>query len=218
MRRRLISLAVASAVLVSTTTVAAGVFPGDDGKIAYSRPSGIWTVDPDGTDAVLLIPDGFSPAWSPDGSRIAYVRFGPDFADIYVADADGSNEAQITRSGENLEPTFSADGSRVIFVRSGGRTDIASKAADGTGPLTGSPTHRGSKSCRPPPRPTVRASRSPELVRGTISTSTRSTPAGATVAGSRRAAGTTSARPGHPRRRTSPSRASGVGEGSTTCS
>ncbi len=114
----------------------AGVFPGDDGKIAYSRPSGIWTVDPDGSNAVLLIPDGFTPAWSPDGSRIAYVRFGPDFADIYVADADGSNEAQITRSGENLEPTFSADGSRVIFVRSGGRTDIASKAADGTGPLT----------------------------------------------------------------------------------
>ena len=137
MRRALIALAVASVVLVpSTATSSAGVFPGNDGKIAYSRPSGIWTVDPDGSNAELLIPDGFGPSWSPDGSQIAYVRFGSDFADIYVADADGSNEVQITRSGENLQPTFSADGTRVIFIRSGGRTDIASKPADGTGPLT----------------------------------------------------------------------------------
>ena len=148
MLRTLVTLALTSAALVpatatssaalvpATATSSAGVFPGDDGTIAYARPSGVWTVDPDGSNAELVIPDGFSPAWSPDGSRIAYVRFGADFADIYVADADGSNEVRITRSGENLEPTFSADGSRVIFVRSGRRTDIASKAADGTGPLT----------------------------------------------------------------------------------
>ena len=65
-----------------------------------------------------------------------YVRLGADFADIYVADADGSNEVQVTQSGENLMPTFSADGSQVIFVRTGGRTDLVSKAADGTGALT----------------------------------------------------------------------------------
>jgi len=135
MRRAMITLAATLAALVPATgSPSAGVFPGDDGKITYARPSGIWTVDPDGSNPALIIPDAVTPRWSPDGSQITYVRLGPDFADVYVADADGSNEVQITQWGENLQPTFSADGSQIIFVRAGTRADIVSKAADGTGP------------------------------------------------------------------------------------
>ena len=126
-----------SAVIVSTGVISSsGVFPGSNGTIAFSKPSGIWIVDADGSNPQLLIADGFDAAWSPDGSQITYARFGPDSADIYVADADGSNEVQITSSGENREPTFSSSGSNVIFVRSGARTDLVMKAADGTGPLS----------------------------------------------------------------------------------
>lgn len=137
MRRAFITLAVTPLlVALAAAPSSAGVFPGDDGAIAFSRPSGIWTVDPDGANAELVIPDAFSPDWSPDGTQVTYVRFGPDFADVFVADADGSNEVRITSWGENLTPTFSADGASVIWVRSGGRADLVSKAADGTGART----------------------------------------------------------------------------------
>lgn len=48
-----------------------------DGRtIAFGRwfVDEIWTVSADGGEPSLLIPDGFGAEWSPDGSRIAYVR------------------------------------------------------------------------------------------------------------------------------------------------
>jgi TolB protein len=34
----------------------------------------IWTVSADGGEPSLLVPDGFGAEWSPDGTRIAYVK------------------------------------------------------------------------------------------------------------------------------------------------
>jgi len=75
-----------------------------NGKIAFvSDRDGnaeIYTMNPDGSDPNRLTFDprrDFNPAWSPDGKRIAFVRFrilsgGPPSGEIYVMNADGSNQ------------------------------------------------------------------------------------------------------------------------------
>jgi TolB protein len=56
--------------------------------------------------------DGASPAWSPDGRRIAYSRFG----DIYVVNVDGSGERLLVElDGFDDSPTWSPDGRRIAF-------------------------------------------------------------------------------------------------------
>src|SRR5215207_4105864 len=50
----------------------------EDGKIAFRVGPGIRTIDPDGSDSASLAPNGFSPAWSPDGTKVAFMTTLPD--------------------------------------------------------------------------------------------------------------------------------------------
>jgi Tol biopolymer transport system component len=80
----------------------------------------IYAVDIDGSNLrhVVDISHGFDytwpPAWSPDGSMIAYYRggYGED-SGIYVVDSDGSNLRHLDGSG--VRPTWSQDGTEVVF-------------------------------------------------------------------------------------------------------
>jgi TolB protein len=61
------------------------------------------------------------PAWSPDGSRIAFFR-GPPLgpSHLYVMDAGGTNLTQLTHgSGSDRNAAWSADGTKIAFARSG---------------------------------------------------------------------------------------------------
>src|SRR5207244_1756925 len=65
------------------------------------------------------------PAWSPDGTRIAFARAdaGSNF-DIYTMAADGSDPVQVTSGPEDdTEPAWSPDGALLALVRAVGEGD-----------------------------------------------------------------------------------------------
>jgi Tol biopolymer transport system component len=93
-----------------------------NGKIAFSAGGNIWTVNPDGTGMVQLTNDScnaWSPAWSADGTRIAFMscRDGGFTYSVYVMDADGANQVRLTSNNDEGNPTWSPDGTRVAFDR-----------------------------------------------------------------------------------------------------
>jgi len=56
------------------------------------------------------------PAFSPDGSRIAFTSTRDGQPEVYVMDADGTNVARLTNSpGLDGDPSFSPDGLSVVF-------------------------------------------------------------------------------------------------------
>jgi len=78
-----------------------------------------------------------APAWSPDGTRIAYMCRNPanGFFEICVMNADGTLQMQLTNNAVlDATPTWSPDGQRLVFTN--GPAGVAQlwtmKALDGT--------------------------------------------------------------------------------------
>jgi TolB protein len=77
-----------------------------------------------------------TPAWSPDGRKLAFVSERDGNAEIYVMNADGSEQENLTRQpATDSHPSWSADGRRIAFVsRRDGNSEIYVMNADGSGP------------------------------------------------------------------------------------
>jgi TolB protein len=98
-------------------------------------------MNPDGTDSAPLTDarrPAFAPAWSPDGSKIAFGRAmasGPE--EIFTMSSDGTAVTRLTDNDRaDSWPAWSADGRRIAFVQSAGdrgRYRIVSVRSDGTG-------------------------------------------------------------------------------------
>ena len=59
-----------------------------------------------------------SPAWSPDGTTIAYSSERSGWYELHLVGADGTGERQLTRAGADLhEPAWHPDGSRLVAIR-----------------------------------------------------------------------------------------------------
>ncbi|HEX8733778.1 MAG TPA: hypothetical protein VF721_00510 [Pyrinomonadaceae bacterium] len=83
-------------------------------RIAFDYNSEVRVVNADGS-ANTALADGFDPSWSADGTKIAYAS-GAESADIYVMNADGTNQRQLTEHGISYSPAFSPDGTKIAFV------------------------------------------------------------------------------------------------------
>jgi Tol biopolymer transport system component len=87
----------------------------------------IYVMNPDGQNQRRLTNNrhkDFQPSWSPDGKRIAFisdrdghVHEGWSTDEIYVMDADGSNQQRLTNHPNNdYSPSWSSDSKRIAFV------------------------------------------------------------------------------------------------------
>ncbi|HYU59510.1 MAG TPA: hypothetical protein VEK39_02015 [Solirubrobacterales bacterium] len=151
-------LAVAVALLALGAPLAAGqgrgeaAFPGESGPVAFTSlrdggDSDIFVMGADGSAPTNLTGDSAAfdgqPAFSPDGTQIAFASDRGGDPDVFVMGADGSAPTNLTSdsAAPDLRPTFSPDGTRIAFdsSRDGGDFDVFAIGADGSGPtnLTG---------------------------------------------------------------------------------
>jgi Tol biopolymer transport system component len=85
-------------------------------------------MDADGGDQRRLTegPD-FEHTWSPNGRQIAFISFRDGTREVYVMDADGTNQTRITNDGNrDLGPVvFSPNGQEIAWMsRRAGNFDI----------------------------------------------------------------------------------------------
>jgi dipeptidyl aminopeptidase/acylaminoacyl peptidase len=116
-----------------------GTFPGRNGRLAFALGGELSTVNPDGSDKRLVIgrARGFapaSPAWAPDGNRIAFQNSIGSTGGIWYVNTDGTSPKRVTTDQNDREPAWSPDGRRLVFVRNAdGRDRLFVVNADGSG-------------------------------------------------------------------------------------
>jgi TolB protein len=82
---------------------------GKTGSTRYRQD--IYVIHPDGTGLqrlTRLTSDNVSPAWSPDGKRVAFAsdRGRDDLYDIYVMNADGTKQTRFTKTADSDSPDW----------------------------------------------------------------------------------------------------------------
>ena len=87
-------------------------------RILFTSEAGLWTIDPDGGNAfqVTTMTDIHYPAWSPDGSRIAYEQEVGGNWDIWIVSAQGGEPVRLTDApGEDVNAAWSPDGQWIAY-------------------------------------------------------------------------------------------------------
>jgi len=129
--------AVADVYVVGEIVVASNRgFPNTPGKfqlfsVERANLAGLTKLTP-ATDTI----SASDPAFSPDGSRVAYVSLKDGNPEIYVMSADGTGATRLTTDPQaDGHPAFTADGQTVLFhsARTAGKQQIWAVNVDGTG-------------------------------------------------------------------------------------
>jgi TolB protein len=113
-------------------------------RIAYVLRSGrnytLHVTDPDGEggQVALASPESIiSPAWSPDGKKLAYVSFETQKAAVWVQDVSTGERRMVANfRGSNSAPAWSPDGQRLVVTLSqGGPAQLYSIPVTGGTPV-----------------------------------------------------------------------------------
>jgi dipeptidyl aminopeptidase/acylaminoacyl peptidase len=137
------------ATLASAAPAGRASFPGTNGPVAFAFSGGsIVTENVDGSNRKTVVPltTGVSvaatePAWSADGTKLAYSSKQGNTGGIYIVNADGSNVVRVTQDVNDGEPTWSPDGKKLAFIHvSNGRRRLVTTNVDGSGLFVVTPT------------------------------------------------------------------------------
>ncbi|MBS1728737.1 MAG: TolB family protein [Armatimonadetes bacterium] len=93
----------------------------------------IYVMNTDGSNIVRLTTTGDNtrPRWSPDGTKILFTSGRDGSRDLYVMNADGTNQTSLgTTVGDEFYAQWSPDGSKIVYTLSGG---IYTMNANGSG-------------------------------------------------------------------------------------
>lgn len=73
------------------------------------------------------------PQWSPDGSKIVFVRSRDFFSALFIVDVETGEETQLTDFTNDLHPDWSPDSQRIVFTTSrDGFQELYTMAPDGS--------------------------------------------------------------------------------------
>lgn len=110
------------------------------GYATSTADSELYTVNPDGTNLIQLTDNTISdstPAWSPDGSKIAFFSTRDDASgEIYTMNSDGTGVLRLTNNlTYDSAAAWSHDGSKIVFLgdRDDANGEIYIMNPDGTG-------------------------------------------------------------------------------------
>jgi Tol biopolymer transport system component len=110
--------------LPAQQTVQGPVWQPRSSDIVYRGDRGLQATNPDGPTRLLADDNSLgSPAWSPDGQRLAVQKYIHDHADIFLLEATGNVQARLTAPASVLEPAhnnvapvWSPDGRSILFL------------------------------------------------------------------------------------------------------
>ena len=107
-----------------------GAWSPDGRHLVFSQDGSLWTMDVDSGERSLLVAGVGEylgqPAWSPDGTRVAYSRGrrnsdGHWFSHIYSVKVDGTAKTQLSDGDvRDRSPDWSPDSERIVFERTSG--------------------------------------------------------------------------------------------------
>ncbi len=91
------------------------------GKVVLMTSTGgaILLLDP-ATGKVQRLTDGIDPAFSPDGTQVAFTRWAPE-PGVFVRNLKTGEERKVVGADKARHPSWSADGTKLAFVRVSGQ-------------------------------------------------------------------------------------------------
>jgi len=89
----------------------------------------VWSLELESGRETCMIENAFNPAWSPDGTRIAFDASWSGPRRIWIADARGRNAQQLTTDDSeataHVRPRWSPDGMQIVFQNiEGTKSDV----------------------------------------------------------------------------------------------